>query len=548
MQKCNKYWLLFPLLSIWMFSSCSKTNKEGRYIPNGVALVIHLNGKSLSSKLPWEEIKQSEVFKEAYSDSSTSAFIRTVLDDPENTGIDIKNDIIFFALKDSLGGYMAIQGTLKDEAKFRQFNKEAAKNTAVESDENGIHFSNTQQMTGSWNKEKFVMVMDAPMFNMTRSKNMYNDSSAGQKSMIKRDMVPIAKQIFNLKEDKSLATDERFTALMKSGGDMHFLLNSEAVAASGMSGESMGPLSMMNISKLYEGSRVTGTVNFENGKIVGDFKSYAGKEMTELMNKYSGDKINGDMIKRIPSKNLAAMLALNFKPEGIREFLKLMGMEGFANMGSSMIGITLDDFIKANKGDILLAVTDIKQDTTGKPDLSVLFSASIADRPSFNKLVSAGRKFGQDKMQGPNGPYAFDNINERYFALGTKKDQVDQFITGAGNNSFDFMEKISGSAGAAYINFQYILSNMAPTMARDSFAIVMHQASIKMWDNLLAYGIGDNSQHVEITLVDKNTNSLKQLNSYLGTVGMAKHKQDRMYKKNEVSNMMEKDTTGITVK
>ena len=41
-------------------------------------------------------------------------------------------------------------------------------------------------------------------------------------------------------------------------------------------------LSMLNLSKLYEGSYTTGVVNFDNGQINMDFKSYSGKEMTEI--------------------------------------------------------------------------------------------------------------------------------------------------------------------------------------------------------------------------------------------------------------------------
>jgi hypothetical protein len=92
------------------------------------------------------------------------------------------------------------------------------------------------------------------------------------------------------------------------------------------------------------------------------------------------------------------------------------------------------------------------------------------------------------------------------------------------------MDKVSGSAGVAYINFQYILKAMGPGMRKDTFELQVYDASLKTWDNLLAYGKGDQTQHIEINMIDKSTNSLKQLNNYLGTLGMIKKKQDEMYK------------------
>ena len=39
--------------------SCGKTSKEGKMIPNNAMAVMHLNTKSLSSKLSWNEIAVS---------------------------------------------------------------------------------------------------------------------------------------------------------------------------------------------------------------------------------------------------------------------------------------------------------------------------------------------------------------------------------------------------------------------------------------------------------------------------------------------------------
>ena len=543
MQIRFKYPLLLSAIAVLFFSSCShKTNTEGRYIPSGASFVVHLNGQSLNAKLPWEEIKQSELFKQAYSDSSVSSIARSVLDNPENSGVDVKKDILFFMVKEGDDGYIVVEGTIKDEAKFKQFNKDVNKNLAVESEKSGLHFSEMPEVTTAWNKDKFLLLMDGNM------KNRYkmNSTEANKKR------IPFAESIFNLSEDKSLGEDEKFSELMRTSGDIHLWINTESLQADN-SMPDMGPINMFNLKKVYEDSRVTGTINFDNGKINADFKSYYGKEMTDLIKKYSGDKINADMVKRIPSKDVAALIAFNFKPEGLKEYLKLLGMDGFANMGGAQIGFNLDDFIKANKGDILLAVTDINMDSLDKPKVSAFFSAAVGDKPSFTKLVEAGKNLaGKAKLdQMEFMPSLFYNMNDKYFTIGTNKQAVDTYINTQTNNSFDFFDKISGSAGGAYINFQYIIKSLGSKVAKDSLNAALYDASLKMWDNLTAAGTGfkdgGSTQHIEVNLVDKNTNSLKQLNNFLATFAVIKKKQQEAYRTQAMDRIKMADPSMIPV-
>ena len=502
----------------FIFSSCSKTNKEGRYVPKNAAIVVLVNGESISSKLPWADVKQNELFKQLYQDSTLEAYIKSALDNPDNTGIDTKKDFLFFVQKDSIGGYVAIEGTVKDVAKFKQFNTDATK-AGAEKEKDGIHFISNNKMTASWEKEKFVIVIDAPELNDINKFSNMNDSSSASMPAVKRDAVAVCTQIFALKENNSLGKEAKFTELVKQKGDIHFWMN---IGEFNTGTAGMAALSMLNMSKLYEGSLATATASFEDGKILIDTKSYAGKELSEIWKKYAGNKVNTDMIKNIPGKDVAVLFALNFKPEGIREFVKLAGLDGFINMGAAFIGFNLDDFIKANKGDILFSMSDITTDSTGKPDMNVLFSASVGDKDAFGKLISAGNKLGKDKL-GMGSPQIFYNTNDKLFAIGNNKESVNKFITAGGKSDFDFIDKISGGPAAGYVNFQLLLKAFGKEANRDSLDNIMYESSLKMWDNLIVKGggfeDGGSVQHVEINLVDKKSNSLKQLNNYMGLVG-----------------------------
>lgn len=536
MKLRTQFLLLAAVTLSFIFASCSKTNEQGKLVPNDAAIVMHINGQSLSSKLPWEEIKANPLFQKMYADSTIPAFVKNILDNPENSGINIKSDFIFFAKQDTSGSLAAFEGSVKDTEKFKLFNQEATKGGS-ETEKGGLHFISRSPACVGWNKDRFVYVFSTPDFRKRSGTNTMTDQTKPI------DLLAACKAIFDLPAKNSLGSNEKFTALMKKAGDFHIWINTEEITKSA---QSMAALSMLKMDKLYEGSLTVGTANFENGKIAVDFKSYTGKLLNDLLKKYSGDKINEDMLKRIPAKDVAAIFALNFKPEGINELLKMMGMDGLANIGISTMGFSLDDFIKANKGDILVAVTDIKTnpDTihlqndasavvgkSAKPDF--IFAASIGDKESFNKLIAAGKKLMGPKMvySDSAAPDLSYNLNADYFAIGNSKEKVDKYIAG-GNSNFDFMSKFSGNPFGGYINLQYIMKAMETEMTKDSSAKIAFDASMKMWDNVYMtggkYADGGISYSMEINLVDKTSNSLKQLNLYLGKLSfLEKWRKDK---------------------
>jgi hypothetical protein len=545
MQICFK--TLFIIFLAVFFTACSKTNKEGKFIPADAAIALHINGASLSAKLPWAEVKNTELFKELSSDTSLSSFIKQTLENPDNSGIETNTNLFFFVKKDSLGGYAAFSGTIKDAEKFKLLNLDLAK-TAVESEQDGVNYLSKYPVCVGWNKEKFVYISHIPEFK--KNNYTYQADSGVVYSESRRDILKTCKEVFDVKEDNSLGKNEKFTELIEKTGDIHFWMNSEEMNKGSLS---EAGLKMMNIDleKLYKGSITTAAINFENGKIVADSKSYASKEVAELWKKYSG-KVDEALIKRLPAKDVAFVVAMNFKPEGIKEMVKLIGVEGYANIGLAAMGFTLDDFVKANKGDVLIALSDFKSpaDTApaGMTEMDMfplpikpqfLFATSVGDKDAFNKLVKAGERLGKN-LPAQGASQISYNTNGSFFAIGNSKENVDRFIAGA-NSNFDFTSKITGQSMGGYINIQYILKAFANETANDSSAKAVYDASVAFWDNAYMkggdYDNGGMTSHYEINLIDKTTNSLKQLNQYLGRLGaIAKKEKEKKDKEMEVES------------
>ena len=527
------------IVAVLLFASCSKkSNKEGRYIPSTAGIVVYINGEALNAKLPWNEIVQNEGFKQMIADTAVSSFTKSLLQNPENSGVNTKGDLILFVVKDTSGGYTAVEGFVKDEAKFKTMLTGALK-TGKETMKDGFTYFADKKTSVVYNKEKFIVAINTPQLNDMQKTVSAAMDTTNQPAIAEvkntRDMNAVAAGILALKKEASLAKNEKFSDLMAEKGDAHFWFNAEYFSSTAAL---PGIGAMANLSKLYEDAITTATVNFENGKINLDAKSYGGKEITDLYKKYSGKEFDKSMVKNIPSKNLAGLFAFNFKPEGVKEFLKILNMDGLINLGAAQVGFNLDDFIKANKGDILIAVTDIKKDTLVGQSANYIFAASINDKTSFNKIIDAGKKFG-GPMLGDNNKYAY-NVNDKYFVFTNNKTITDTYIAGTANTSFDFIDKISGGPFGGFVNFQYILNNMKPKATADSLDVEIYNASIKMWDNLLISGgnfkDGGITQHWEANMMNKNSNSLKQLNSYLGTMSII---QEKKKAKNNIAWMNE---------
>lgn len=497
-----------------LFASCQNKSGSGDMIPSDAFVVAHFNTKSMLAKLPWSEVKEAGWYKEAYKEASMEEWRKKLMDDPASSGIDFDEGITFFVAGRPGGSmYAALEGKIKNEADFEAFNKSLAPSPAVskEGDINTLVLK--YKNVAGWNKDHFVYVLaqDAPNQSFSSDSALQNTNSDWTTAS-----VATCKKLFSLKRDSSLASNSKFGALMSSQGDVLTWVNTESMVKNS---PSMGLLGMLKMDALIKDNFSTYIVNFDNGKISVDQKGYVSKELGEVFKKYMGASINMDMIKNIPSQDVVGLLACNFKPQGIIEILKLIGADGMVNMYTQQLGITADDLSKATNGDILIAATDfsIKKDTfqNSKPDLNFIFSTGIGDKASLQKIIDATKRVSSMAQQDTSVNYV---MNDKVLAVSNSLPFANKYL--AGNNSrYDFTEKFAGHPGGFFLDIRKILSGIASLDRGSEGKKQMMDRSIAMWDNLIGYG-GDFSNsyytsHADINLVNKDTNSLKQLNSYL---------------------------------
>jgi|GEM_PF-389423 len=558
--------LIAAVATLLLLASCSsKTNKQGKMIPKEAGFVLHFNGKSLFEKLNIAEIKQTDWYKqmmeEVNKDSTAPVFVKRFHENMASSGIDSVSDMLFFGQKDPEGRTkLVFEGGLRDAKAFESFLKTIYPEGSIVKDGDIQSMAIMSHAVLTWNKDKFAMGMMPPemggwpmhpplsnLHDQNDSAGMagmprryYDDSSAvrSEESNSLADITSYCKNLYSLKESNSLGADEKFSELMNTEGDIHAWVSVDNLM--GGTDMPMGMMSMMKLDAFTKDNVSTYTVNFDKGKVVVKLKSYMSKELSDILKKYSGGSINTDMIKNIPSENVMGVLAFHFNPEGLKKMVELSGMEPFINLMTMKQGMTVDDFIKANKGDLLLVVSDLKMKKDSfdigavkekkgkpyvfsKPDMKILFSAAINDKDAFKKLIGVG----SDMREGKDDKFHY-NSNANYFAISNDSASVEQYLAG-GKHEQPFLSKISGNAIGGYADIQKILMATQPDPDKDSLTKQMWDASVKMWDNAVLtggdYSNGGLSQQFELNLMDKNTNSLRQLFQYAMTMsGLAQKK------------------------
>jgi hypothetical protein len=284
--------------------------------------------------------------------------------------------------------------------------------------------------------------------------------------------------------------------------------------------------------------------------------------MAKLMDKYKSGNVSEALINRIPSNDVVGVVAFNFDPEGILEILKATGLDGMVNGFLGQVNYTLDELIQSMKGDFIFAVTDLTMKTktvkvpayypgdtehtvtTNSPDMKVLFANSLRNRQSFEKLLGiAEQQMGENPMMKQMVKY---KVTNDWFAASNDSVYTNQFLAG-GDHKVPFADKISGHPMGLYIDIQRILKATQPTL-KTAYDSLQYNASVNMWENVIGTG-GEYKNHsmsgeFVINLVDKKTNSLKQLNQYGEKMAAAQKKQRE---ENMKKYMMPEDSTTVQV-
>lgn len=470
-----------------MLSACSKTPEQGKHIPKTAALVLGINSKQIQEKLVTEGLTVDKLF-EAVQQKDTSNEMAKALKEAENSGVDLKGDVFVAMVPGDKGnGYVMAVAKLKDAAKFETFLKEkskkeikAGKDFKFMEDEDGAVGFNNETIIGvfSFNPNKFGDAYGGE--NDPFAALGDSAAPAAPKAPEKANTPEILDGLFHLKADESVATIESFKAVQKEKGDVIFWMSSEQIYAFNPGTPSgVAALVSTNVKKLTAGAFQTAAVHFENGKIKMNSNAYAGTEMKEIMKKYPMEKVNMSMLETYPSENVLGFVLMNFDLRMLGDILKLIGMDGFANMGLAEAGLTLDDVLKAFKGEFALIGSDfsvVSQPSawdstykTTKPQAKWVFNLKVGDKAAFEKIMSSPQvapmftKKGNEYVpnEGLAGAMGVSINNERIL-LSSDAELMAAYAAGKGKVKLDegIESKAKGNVMSMYLSIEKIVNNI----------------------------------------------------------------------------------------
>ncbi|MFV0605344.1 MAG: DUF4836 family protein [Niabella sp.] len=526
--------IFFILFITVAFTACQNGGSTGLLVPADAALVVHINFNSLSSKLTWKEIQQTAWYSESQVEINDS-LAKKLLADPASSGINTNSNMVLFMKRSNPNGYVAIVGEMKDIEKFKSSLQQVAKGSVrIEKDGNLDYasFENNSQSVLYFNNKNFVFITDASNTKKMAINSSLPDLSGNSSGYTLDSLRYFAKHTFNLKGKDLLDSDKRFANLINNKADIHYWINTSSL----YEGLLTGPMAMMKIGDVLQGNISSGTANFEDSKITLNNQQFYGKQLAELFGKYKGKNVSNDLLNKLPAQNVLMAFAMNFNPDGIKEFLKVLGVDGMANAAMAQFGFSVDEFIKAQAGELAFALTDfsikkVPQSITledgetihyedEKPDMKFVFATSVNDKNAYQKMVDVIEKQAAKGMSvmDSSGSKLQYILQDKWFALGSSKTEVNAFLTN--NKKPDYSNIFDGHNGGGYIDLQKLIV-AASAGNKDSSTQKAIQISADFWKDIqmiwdVKGGITDSK--IEINLSETKTNSLKQLNKYIDRI------------------------------
>lgn len=485
----------FAIVS-FLFVSCKSKNNE-LTVPKDASTVVHLNGASITSKANWNDLIQADWFRRE-KQMSTDSFDKQLMEHPEQSGIELKSDFIYFTQKKDFTTYSVFEGKLKSASDFEKMLREKNPGKKVE---DGGSFS-------------YMLVDNSNFVSWTSSKFIYigGQQLMGQAPTVSVDSLKAyAKSIYDLEKENSIESNENYAALMKEEGDVHFW----SVSADALSDIQFGPVPLIAASAMMQGSVTDGTINFENGKVVIKSRQFLNQTLSNLISKYNAKPLSVDLLNHV-AQGASVVIAMNYHPQLIKDFLKVSGTQSTTNKFLEDYNLSFDALLQSTKGEILMTAADLgpqqmSDDDEMEDDIfpfggNLLFAASLNNDTAFKRVQPIIKQFF---------PTAATTIQNNWFLLGNSSATIDHFFSP--NTNDVVVSKLSGHPIGIYIDIQKGLQQWN-THGLDSALLQQIELSKNFWRDVVSTGgefkNGAINFETSVNLADKSTNSLKQFAKY----------------------------------
>ena len=471
------------LAFVMLLASCSKGPKTASYIPNDAMVVVNLNVKQLLDKADAKNIDNISFVKLARQElrnenAQLSEILDDIIADPTSTGLDLREDILYFLNKDGDG---ALVISMHKESKFENFINDLATKNDISCDiskGDGYNNAELEVITIPFNKE--VAIIPIKVDNPEK----------------------FADNIFNIDKDNTLAKSKNFNAHWKEHSEIGFWMDMNNLLTLVEEFESIEELGLPKdyVDGLRKSSFACNLV-FDKGAIrfVTTMQGISDKLLKDYMQDF-----NSDLIKCMPEKCLAAF-AFATPMERMVDMLANTGTldvdEPLAN------GMSYRDMAHALGGSFLLSLFDITTNENGiKPLLAC--AADIKDSKLVREILeNSGFEKKGDMYVIPDfgiGEVMLC-INDKAFLMTNSDEAASQFSAGSNKNG---LKAIASNVKKG--NYLYADLNLThyPASVTDLIPDNLVQLLINYLDYTEAKILNDTKGEWAIYINEKKENSL----------------------------------------
>ena len=452
----------FSAIVILAAASCkSPVPEQTKYIPKDASFVLDFNSKSLSEKCASGNINFDSLIHEVTElDKNVGLQSAKEWTDFKNSGVDLDNHIFMFvetggSIMSGQSTTVALVGLMKDKQKFETYIKNHPEFGEQQNESGYSYVSSENSVAIGWNNNVAIAAF------------VEKGNTEGDKSKIPGATQTLTR-LFAQKETEAVTSIPEFRELMGQTADILTWNNSSNIF------NSIPLLSFSKLADLFKDSYSSGYWNFENGKITGNYTSYSGKDLADIMKKNAGPVADMALVNQYPYP-AQGFAVFSFKPQIILDIIKYSNLESTVAQALNETGFTADDVIKVFKGDFAVVFSGIgmqqqSYEINGQkinmtaPSAKIVINAAIGDKAAYDKIVKSLAEKGL--MIEQNGQYVpatlggFTwNMDGKNLVITNDNELAQQYLAAKGNASLpaDVADKIKGKAVGFYVNIGSIL-------------------------------------------------------------------------------------------
>ena len=490
--------------------SCGGGADYRNLLPADSFMTMSVNPASLMEKSgacdaahnPLLDRLKAELGKTENLSAEESEYLLSLLENPAESGLDLKKDLFFFM---SLGGADVnnpeVSGGLlfpvgdksKLDALIARINGKSGTETVTENGVSVVKIGEEAELAGvcAYNDLACLLYFKA-------------NPGAGVEERVR--------ELFAQKQSESLMGNKAAAAQLAGRNDVNMVMSYGNLSTL-MNNPMLSAMPMMDVLK---GAAVTGSVNFEKGRIVSDAAvKYEDKGSERKMKEFYAyvKPQTGALLRYVPANSIGAV---SYGLDGEKLYTMLAAMPGYGMMlGNPMIKQVLDAF----DGDCVISFSGMTPD--GRYPIASLL-VEVKDPAVLQTIVT--NLAGMPVQQTAEGEYIF-SMGDITVLFGVKNKvlycttdaAVKSALDGADIESLASMSKIfKGQSGSFYVDFEGVTALTAQLVGGNVTPQAEAALSVLgMFDDMEAYGTMKGGTAV-VNMTDKEQNSFKTVCDKIG--------------------------------